>query len=298
MPLPPSAPAHRVVDVVVTLASNPGIDFSVSELARAAGVNRTTCQSILFALAERGWVQHREDTGWRLGAGLVPIGDAALASLEVVDEAQTELDALVAELGLEALASVTAGSDIVIVAHAHSGRLLTDTVRLGQSIPFVPPFGIAHLAHAGEDAFDAWVARATAPLSQAEQRMYRAAVHAAETQGYVVVLDAEARRRFEADIAELARRPASRAARRSRDEMVARLERESAAFGLHNGSGVSQISAAVFGPSGRPVLAIGLHAQPHQIEPERIAELGARVAAAAATITTRTSGRPPHPNET
>ena len=57
------------------------------------------------------------------------------------------------------------GDEIVVVAHARSGPPAANTVRVGQTIPFVPPFGIAHLAHAGEDA-STLVARATAPVTR------------------------------------------------------------------------------------------------------------------------------------
>lgn len=293
MALSPSAPAARVVDVLLALAADPGAAMGVSAVAQASGVNRTTCHSILLALEERGWAARRADGSWRLGAGMIPMGDAALASLDIVEAARPELDALVRDLGMEALASVVSGTEIVVVAHSRIDGVLANTVRMGQTLGFAPPFGIVHLVGAGPSAIDAWLDRATSDLSADDRDAYRRAIESAEHIGWSVVLDAESRRRFEAAMGELAARPSSRAARRRRDDVAGRLEREGPSqlpWGAAATSGVSQISAAVIGPHGRPVLAIGVHAQPHQIEPAQVADIGARVALAAERITRRSLG--------
>jgi DNA-binding IclR family transcriptional regulator len=286
MALAPSAPAHRVVDVITFLAAHPTEDLSVSEIARATRLNRTTCQSILLALEPRGWVQRRADLRYTLGAGMIPLGEAALAGLKLVDELQAELDTLVTEVGLEALASVVSGPEIVVVAHARIPGVLSHTVRLGQTIPFVPPFGIAHLLHASDDAIDAWLDRAHVRFDANERRAYVASIRLAEEQGYVVVLDVEARRRFEHTVSELAERPTSQSARRRRDLLVERMHGEERSFG-------PWISAAVDGLDGRTVAAIGGHAQPHQVDPSRIPEHVARVLDAAGRVTARITGRGP-----
>jgi DNA-binding IclR family transcriptional regulator len=296
MAVSPSAPAARVVDVLVALAADPGAVLGVSAVAEAAGVNRTTCYSILLSLEERGWAARRPDGSWRLGAGMIPMGDAALASLDIVEDARPELDALVRDLGMEALASVVSGAEIVVVAHSRLGGVLANTVRMGQTLGFAPPFGIVHLVGAEPAVVEAWLDRATSELSAADREAYRRAIEATEQLGYSVVLDAESRRRFEAAMGELAARPASRSARRRRDDVAGRLEREGPSqlpWGAAATSGVSQISAAVVGPHGRPVLAIGVHAQPHQIEPAHVTEIGARVALAAERITRRSLGTEP-----
>ena len=59
MALQPSAPAHRLVDLVEFLARHPGDELTASEIARGAGLNRTTCTSLLLALEHRGWVTAR-----------------------------------------------------------------------------------------------------------------------------------------------------------------------------------------------------------------------------------------------
>lgn len=297
MPLEPSAPAHRVVDVVTYLAGQPGVDASVSEIARGAGVNRTTCQAILLSLEARGWVQRRGATGYGIGPAMIPLGEAALSGMRLVDEVRGELDALVDDLELEALASVVSGDEIVVVAHARRGSVLANTVRVGQTMPFVPPFGLGHLLYAPNERVDAWLERSPVKLDASDRAEYRSVIAVSEQRGYVVVLDAESRRRFEHVMSELAERPASVDARRERDALMASLARDEASLGPWTGSEsaeVSQISAPVFGPDGRPALALGVHGMPHQIDATRLHDYAARVLAAAARVTKRVGGRQPH----
>jgi DNA-binding IclR family transcriptional regulator len=293
--LQPSAPALRLIDVVEFLAAHAGDELTATEIARGTGVNRTTCTSLLLALEARGWVHARSGT-YSLGAGMIPLGEAALAGLQLADAVQPELDALVAELGLEALASVVSGTDLVVVAHARGDRVLSNTVRVGQTIPFVPPFGIAHLVHSDESRLDAWLSRARVPLDEDERSDFRTLVALAERRGYVIVLDVESRRRFEQVMRELKDRPFSRAARRRRTDLLAALARDEHELGPQAGADtteVSQISAPVFGAGGTPVMALGVHAFPHQIEPSRIPDYTARVVGAAARVTERIHGVPP-----
>ena len=297
MPLEPSAPAHRVVDVVSYLAASAGVDVSVSEIARGAGVNRTTCQAILLSLEARGWVQRRGAGSYGLGPAMIPLGEAALGGMRLVDEVRPELDALVDELQMEALASVVSGDEIVVVAHARRGSVLANTVRVGQTMPFVPPFGLGHLLHAPRERVDVWLDRAPVKLDVRDRAEYRSVIDVAEQRGYVVVLDAEVpppvpgrdgRARRTTGIGR-GTTPARRVdRRRSRDE---------ATLGPWTGSEsaeVSQISAPVFGPDGRPALAIGVHGLPHQIDAARLPDYAERVLAAAARVTKRVGGRQPH----
>jgi DNA-binding IclR family transcriptional regulator len=227
---------------------------------------------------------------------LIPLGEAALAGLDVAIEVQPELDALVADLGMEALASVVSGTEIVVVGHARTASVLSSTVRVGQTIPFVPPFGIAHLVHSDPTQIERWLDRSRVRLAEADRAGFRAVIAIAEQRGYVVVLDLDSRRRFEAVMAELAQRPFSRSARERQAALLDALAHDEPALGPWSGSEtaeVSQISAPVFGSEGRPVLAIGIHALPHQMEPSRIPEYTSHVVRAAARVTKRIHGSAP-----
>jgi DNA-binding IclR family transcriptional regulator len=290
--LEPSPPARRLIDILTFLAQHPGEDFTASVLAREVGVNRTTCISILLALSDSGWVAKSGDRGFRLGPGAVPVGSAALAGLRGVDEAATELDALHRDLGLEAVASAATPTQIVVVAHSRrSGG--TPSVRIGQTVPFAPPLGVAHLAAASPAEVEAWLDRAPAPLDAARRAGYREAVAGCARHGFAVTYGQGPRHPLHDASAALAGQPTSKAARRRRDAMLPEIAggavQHEGAVGLH----AVQISAPVFGPDGTVLLTIGVHPFPRRIEDGDVAAFAAHVGAAADRLTTRVGGRRP-----
>jgi DNA-binding IclR family transcriptional regulator len=295
MPLLPSAPAARLICLVEHLAASSGDELTASDLAKATGINRTTCLSLLLALEDHGWVHRRSGTKYTLGAALIPVGEAALSGLRVVDEVQPELDRLAGEIGMEALASTISNNDLVVIAHARGTGVLSNTVRVGQTIPFVPPFGFAHLIGAEEDEIERWLDRAPRVLPATERADYRRALALAATHGYIVVLDADSQRRFEELNRTLAERPTSRDARRQRHEIIAALTPEHLVLSPRGGAitaEVSQIQAPVHTPDRANPLAIGIHGLPHQIDQSRIAHYVALVTASARRLTTRLGGEP------
>ena len=296
MALAPSGPGLRLIEVVELLATRPTDELTATEIARATGLNRTTCLSLLLALSERRWVQRRPGNRYALGPGLVGIGEAALASLQIVEGVEPELHHLAATLGMEAIASTVSGIEIVVIAHARSAGVLSNTARVGQSIPFAPPFGLAHLIGAPPSAIDAWLDRSPHPLDDEERADYRAVIERAAQVGVVMVLDADSRRRLEALVHELAQSPSSRRARHERDELrhtLTRLRSVLAPPGSSRHAEVSQIHAPVFGPDGEPVAAIGVHGLPHQIKAERLAHDIEAVTQAARRASQRLCGAAP-----
>lgn len=296
VPLEPSGPALRLIELVEHLAAHPTDERTATEISRATGINRTTCLSLLLALHERRWVQRRPGNRYALGPGLVGIGEAALASLQIVEGVQPELDLLATTLDMEAIASTVSGTEIVVIAHARSSGVLSNTARVGQTIPFAPPFGLAHLVGAGTEAVEAWLDRSPHPLDDEERAEYREVLDRAAQVGVVMVLDADSRRRFEALMAELARSPASRRARQERDALMRTLARDRSVLAPPESSRhaeVSQIHAPVVGPDGTPVAAIGVHGLPHQIHAERLALDVQAVSDAARRASRRLAGDQP-----
>ena len=239
-------------------------------------------------------MHRRSGTKYTLGAALIPLGEAALSGLRVVDEVQPELDRLAIEIGMEALASTVANNELVVIAHARGTGVLSNTVRVGQTIPFVPPFGFAHLIGAEDDEIERWLERAPRILSASERADYRRALALAVTHGYIVVLDADSQRRFEELNRTLAERPTSRDARRQRHDLIAALTPENLVLSPRGAitAEVSQIQARVDTPDRANPLAIGIHGLPHQFDQSRIADYVALVTASARRLTIRLGGEP------
>lgn len=287
MALEASGPGLRLIQVVEFLARSPTARHTTSEIARGAGVNRTTCLSLLLALEERGWVQRHADSRYQLGGRLVSLGEAALASLDIAEAVQPQLVELAGELAMEAIASVISGTDIVIVAQSPGPGAFSNTARVGQTVPFAPPFGLAHLIGAPPGPVEQWLDRSAHPLDDAERSAYRSAIARASDGGLITVLDADSRRRFEELVTELAHSPASRSARERRDQLLGSLARDHSVLSPPESAEhaeVSQIQAPVPGPDGRPLAAIGVNGLPHQIKSERLATYAEAVSRTARII--------------
>jgi len=75
VPIKPSPAVLRAVDVLEFLATRPADAPTMSEIARRTGLNKATCQSVLLALAERGYVlRDASSLGYSLGPVLIPLG--------------------------------------------------------------------------------------------------------------------------------------------------------------------------------------------------------------------------------
>ena len=136
----PSPSARRATQLLNYLAGNRDASYSVSELARALTMNRATCQSVLMGLEEGGFVRRDPRTKtYSLGAALIPLGEAALASLKVVDEARPEVERIATDAGLECIAAVAAGAEMIIVTRAGPASRFGGSIHVGQTVPICPP---------------------------------------------------------------------------------------------------------------------------------------------------------------
>jgi DNA-binding IclR family transcriptional regulator len=282
-----------VVAVVDFLSARPGERFTVTEIARGVGINRSTCLAILRALVDTDWVDVDRHGGYELGAALIAVGESARSGLSIIDEALVEMAPLADQLDLEAMGAIPAG-DRLVVAVTSGGDELHRIMRVGQGLPIAPPFGMVVVAFSSDDAVEAWLDRAPTPLTEAERDHYRSAVAAVRTRGYSATLDIETRRRLGETLGELARHPASVEARARRDALVDALAHDRYVISELPREPVlpiSQVSAPVFDSSGRVTLVLGVQGFPHQVAVEQFAEIAALIVGAAARITQRIGGR-------
>jgi DNA-binding IclR family transcriptional regulator len=282
-----------VAELLGFLAAYPGRAFSVSELSRALGQNRATCQALLLALGEADFVRRDASKAWSLGPGLIAIGDAALGGLPLIDELRAGVAALHDQLGFEILATVETGRQALVVARAGPDAAFAPAMRIGQTFPLVPPFGLAFVAWSGEAAFERWLERSTRPLSRRDVARYRKAAELARRLGYCTTLDPATRRHLAGVMAELAREPRRIEARARRDRLVQALAHDEylvAEPGARRAPSVSLIAAPVFGPDGGVAAVISLVAFPQQISADNAAQLADALRLGAARMSARLGG--------
>jgi DNA-binding IclR family transcriptional regulator len=294
----PSPSARRAAQVLTFLAGNTEQAFTVSELARALDMNRATCQSVLMALDEDGFVRRDPKTkGYCLGPALIPLGEAALTGLRVVDEASPEVERLATDTGVECIASVANGAEMIVVARAGPSDRFGGFIRVGQTIPICPPFGIAFVAWADDAAIDTWLARA-GKLPDAERKRYLASIDAVRTRGYSVTLEIRSRERLAPVLAQLRsrRHRADADGGAAEHQLINQLLHEE--YLLPEGEEpashrLAQLSVPVFGPDRQVALVIGLSGFPHDLTAEEIDAYVAPLVAAADRITDRLHGMAP-----
>src|SRR3954451_9387855 len=88
----------RAITVLEILARSGGA--GVSEVASELGVHKSTAFRLLAALEERGLVEQNHDRGrYQLGFGILRLGSAIPARLDLVQQARPVLDELAATVG-------------------------------------------------------------------------------------------------------------------------------------------------------------------------------------------------------
>lgn len=153
----PALSAARGIDIIDLLAaaSRP---MTLSDIARATGINVASCHAVLNVLAERGYLA-REGRGFVLGPVLVAVGEAALAGQPLLARAEAAARGLVRELGLAALITGAVGEEIVGLVSIGAGGGQSPLLRTGERRALIPPIGAPFVAWSDETVIAEWLAR-------------------------------------------------------------------------------------------------------------------------------------------
>ena len=291
----PSPSALRATQLLTYLAAKHDASYSVSELARELDMNRATCQSVLMGLEAAGFVRRDARTkAYSLGPALIALGEAALASLRVADEARPDVERLAADAGVECVAAVASGAEMIVVARAGPPIGFGALTRVGQTIPICPPFGIAFVAWSDPAAIDTWLARA-GEIPDPERKRYLASIEAVRQRGYSATLEIRSRERLAEVLAQLRahRQSAGTGQVLAEHQQINQLLHEEYLLpeGEEPGSHrLAQLSVPVFGPDRAVALIVGLSGFPHDLTSDEIDGYVVPLLAAAQRITERLHG--------
>jgi DNA-binding IclR family transcriptional regulator len=210
----PALSASRSVDVLDLLAAFPGRSFTLSEIARATGVNVASCHAVLSTLVERGYLSRAAgQRTYALGPALVALGEAALKAQPLVARAKAAAHELHGETDAPVLLSAIVGEEIVgLVSLADAGGR-GPGLRVGERRPLVPPVGASFLAWSPEAETEAWIARSAGPYHDRLAEECRRSLALTRQRGYQVTLRSTEGREISALMAEMAsgrRAPESR----------------------------------------------------------------------------------------
>jgi DNA-binding IclR family transcriptional regulator len=280
MPVMPSPAVRRAARVLTVLASGPEKDLSLSEVARRAGLNKTSCQTLLLAMVADGLVARRETSRtYRLGPGLIRLGEAAKASLDFAELVDPELTALRDELGVTTMAGVVTGTDVVVTSVRTADHPLGLTVVPGHRVPLRAPVGPIYVAWAGEDAIERWLSRAEPGPTRADRQRYRQTVAEIRRRGYSATI-----RR---SVSTNGRGATAGGARTIHAEYIEVAGDDDATYS------VVGMSAPVFDANGDLVCTIALSTLPDDLLASEIRVLGGRLRSSAERVMGRLGGRWP-----
>ena len=142
-------------------------------------------------------VRHPADKTYALGPAVVALGRAAAATeLRALDFARPAMQRLSEDLGLQCVASIANGSDIIILGKAGTPVPFSPSVEVGQRLPLVPPLGIVFIAWSTPAEIDAWLRHLGAIAGDNQLRRYHAAIATVRQRGYSVALEPGARARL------------------------------------------------------------------------------------------------------
>ncbi|GAA2029315.1 IclR family transcriptional regulator [Catenulispora yoronensis] len=114
--------------------------LGIADLARAAGLTKSTAHRYVATLAKLGYVLQDPDTRkYSLGPRVIDLGFAALNSMEITRIAAQPLQALSDETGYPASMAVLDGADVVYVDRRRSRRAtgfpMDITLHVGSRLP-------------------------------------------------------------------------------------------------------------------------------------------------------------------
>ena len=132
-----------------------------------------------------------------VGAGSEP---DLVDQLRTVDVARPHMERVAIATGVECVATVVAGGDMVIAASTGVPQSDRAPTRVGQRVPLVPPLGAALVAWS-ESATDAWLGRSGRDAVGGDRECHRAAVARVRERGWSLGLASAQYRAFESALA-------------------------------------------------------------------------------------------------
>jgi DNA-binding IclR family transcriptional regulator len=280
------APSHapavaRTVALFDFLATRPGEAFTLSELARRLGLQKSTVHAVVTTLADAGYLtRHPVEKTYTLGPALVTVGNAAAVRprIDPTEHARVEMREVSDELDVQCVATVVVGADVLVVAHTGTREPLRERLDIGQRMPLAPPLGTVFVAWRARAEIDSWLRALQARTSASARTHGRNAVGSVRERGYSIALAAD--RRHPTDLGAGAADP------EHDEDVLLELDRSVDCR-------MTVVAAPVFGDDAQPVMALAAFGFPGPADGPALARAGTRLVTAADAVTRAVHGRFP-----
>jgi IclR family pca regulon transcriptional regulator len=169
--------------------------LSISEVAQRAGLSRAAARRYLLTLAHLGYVDH-DGKGFALSPRVLRLGQSYMHSARLPRVLQPELQRLAAAMQEATSAGVLDDGEVVSLAAATGGRVVSTTLQPGARVPaYCTANGRVLLAARPPEALDAWLAqqharqalRPLTPRSLTQPEALRQELARVRAQGHALV---------------------------------------------------------------------------------------------------------------
>ena len=127
---------------------------TLSEVAQAVGITRSTARRILLTLVDKGFLR-LDGRNFSLTPRVLRFGFSYLAALRLPQVADPHIEALAKELGETISVTILDGPDVVYVARVRSPRIIRISITVGMRFPaYATSTGRVLLAGLSADALD------------------------------------------------------------------------------------------------------------------------------------------------
>jgi DNA-binding IclR family transcriptional regulator len=223
----------------------------------------------------------------------VRIGAAAASrQVTLTEHARERMGRLAEATGRQCVASTVVGGDIVIIAKAGNAGPLGVTMDIGARMPLRPPFGTVFVAWSGETSIRSWLDE-TIPYSGPLMQQCLDALSAVRAQGYSVGMS------ISDELSEQIWRPSTvswattdKDSRYAFEQLILN-EYLVAELNADQQYAIGNISAPVFGPDGRVVLALAIPYFSETLSGDRLAEHARLLVREAGVVTREIRGEAP-----
>ncbi|HLG89054.1 MAG TPA: helix-turn-helix domain-containing protein [Alphaproteobacteria bacterium] len=297
----PALSATRAVDVLNFMAANPLEAYSLSELAEHLALNVSSCHALLAALTRDGCLErHPKHRTYRLGVALIAIGDGALQCHRAVDIGRDQARELARELDLETLLTSRVGDRLLALARSGRPSSPAASLRVGQSMPLVPPLGTPFIAWAPPNEVEAWLARSPVPLDRIARSRYLESLELVRQRGFFVSLRNPAQTRLGETVLGLSSMPHSADLQNRVAALIGELGDEYLLGELEPDARypASMLSVPIFDGHGRVSYTLALLGFRDALSASELQHYAERLAHAAGMVMHLTGGRAPRAIET
>lgn len=169
--------------------------LSISEVAQRAGLSRAAARRYLLTLAHLGYVDH-DGKGFALSPRVLRLGQSYMHSARLPRVLQPELQRLAATMQEATSAGVLDDADVVGLAAATGGRVVSTTLQAGTRVPaYCTANGRVLLAALPPAALEAWLAaqatrqglRPLTPRTLTQPEALRQELQRVRSQGHALV---------------------------------------------------------------------------------------------------------------